>query len=125
VTRTWKDTMATTLVAVVVLGYVAHLILVNVPFIGEVRGMAAVGLVLGIGSRWIGGRRGFKHERWAMLGNMGSVALGIATIVTGTEVFLALFITSIVALWAAATYVRLGRLHTPPRRSTLSRPLHH
>ena len=110
-TRTWKDTVATTFVAVVVLGYVAHLILVNVPFISEVRGMAAIGLVLGVGSRWIGGRHGFEHERWAMLGNIGLVALGIATIVTGSEVFLALCITSIVALWAAATYVRLGGFH--------------
>jgi len=111
VTNTWRDTAATTLAVMVVLAYLAHLAIDTVPVVDEVRGMAAVGMVLGIASRWLGGRSGFKHERWAMIANFASVALGIATLITGSVAVLAVFVASIVALWTAAAYVRFGGFH--------------
>jgi hypothetical protein len=110
-TSTWKDTVATALAAGVVIAYVGHLAWGGLAFVTDVRGMAAVGLVLGVASRRIGGRRVFKHEWWAMLANFGSLALGIAALATESEEVLALFVASIVGLWAAATYVRAGGFH--------------
>src|SRR6266508_2662156 len=53
---TRRDTVATGLVAAVVLVYVAHVGLDGIPFVHDVSGMAAVGLILGFASRRVGGR---------------------------------------------------------------------
>ena len=108
---TRKDTIATALVAAVVAAYVGFLAFGSVPFIEDVRGMAAVGLIFGFASRRIGGRAGFRHERAAFAAGLGSMALGIVALATESTVVLALFIGSIVALWAAAMYVAGHRSH--------------
>lgn len=105
---TRKDVVATALVAVAVVVYVAYLAFDGFLFVGGVAAMAAVGLVLGFASRRIGGREGFAHERVAFAAGLGSMALGIAALATESEVILALFMTSMVALWGAAAYVRSG-----------------
>jgi hypothetical protein len=106
---TWKDGVATALVAVVVVVYVGYLSLEDgLPLVRDIRGMAAVGLILGFASRRIGGRRGIEHERVAFAAGLASMALGILALVTESELVLALFIVSIAALGAAATYVRTG-----------------
>lgn len=103
-THTRKDTVATALVAVAVLIYVGYLTLESVPLVQDVKGMAAIGLVLSFASRRIGGRHGFRHERAAMVANFGSLGLGFAALATGSSALLALFMASIVGLWFAAAY---------------------
>ncbi len=106
-----RDAVATVLVAVVLLGYGSYLVFEGVPVIRDARGMAAVGVVFGFASRRLGGRWGFKHEHLVMLAGLGSLALGFAAIGTGNGVVLAVFMASIVALWAAALYVRTDHFH--------------
>lgn len=105
---TRKDAVATALVAVAVVAYLAYLAFDGFLFIKDVPAMAGVGLVLGFASRRVGGREGFAHERVAFAAGLGSMALGIAALATESAVILALFMTSMVALWVAATYVRTG-----------------
>jgi len=107
--HTWKDTVATALVALAVVVYMGYLASEDgLPLVRDTRGMAAVGLVLGFASRRIGGRRGIEHERIAFAAGLSSMALGIVALATESEPLLALFMSSIVGLWAAATYVRAG-----------------
>jgi hypothetical protein len=108
---TRKDTVATALVAATVVAYIGYLTFGSVPFAEDVRGMAAVGLVLGFASRRVGGRHEFPHERLAFAGGLGSMALGIVALATENELVLAAFMASIVALWAAAVYVHSGHGH--------------
>jgi hypothetical protein len=108
---TTKDIVATALVVVVLVAYLGYLVFGSVPFVEDARGMAAVGLILGLASRRIGGREGFQHERMAMLANFASLALGFTALFTESGAVLALFIASIAGLWLAATYVRAGGVH--------------
>lgn len=107
-----KDTVATAFVAAVVLIYAGYLAFDGIPLVRDVTGMAAVGLILGFASRRVGGRAAFPHERIAFAAGLGSMALGIATVITASEVLLAVFVASVVALWGAAMCVR-----TQPDRS--------
>jgi hypothetical protein len=106
-----RDTVATGLVAAVVVVYLAYLVFDGIPIVRDVEGMAAVGLILGFASRRIGGRAAFPHERVAFAAGLGSMALGIVALMTASELVLALFVTSIAGLWAAAMY-----MHTHTRR---------
>jgi hypothetical protein len=101
-----KDTVATAFVAAVVLIYVGYLAFDGIPLVRDVTGMAAVGLILGFASRRVGGRDAFPHARVAFAAGLGSMALGIATLITESEILLAIFVASIAALWVAATYLR-------------------
>jgi len=116
---TTKDSLGSALVGAVVLIYFAYLAFDGIPFVRDTTGMAAVGLILGFASRRIGGRAGFPRERLAFAGGVGSMALGVAAMVSGSEVLLALFVASIVGLWAAARYVRTHE-HPSSGRSTPS-----
>ena len=80
--HTRKDTVATVLAAAVVVIYVGYLWFDGIPFVEDVRGMAAVGLVLSFAGRRIGGRHGFRHQHLAMAANIGSLALGFAALAT-------------------------------------------
>ena len=118
---TRKDTIATGFVAAVVAAYVGFLAFGSVPFIEDVRGMAAVGLILGFASRRIGGRAAFRHQRTAFAAALGSMVLGIVALATENAVLLALFVGSIVTLWAAAMYAAGHLRHLRPvGHSTLS-----
>jgi hypothetical protein len=101
-TPTWRDALASSLVAGVAIIYVAYLTFDGIPLVRDVEGMAAVGLVLGFMSRRVGGRGDFAHPRLAFAGGLGSIALGIATLITGSAFVLAVFIASIVGLWLMA-----------------------
>ena len=112
--RTRKDMVATGLVALAVLVYAGYLMFGTLPFVHDVKGMAAVGLVLSFASRRIGGRHGFRHEHAAMAANFGSLALGVAALATGSSALLALFMASVVGLWSAAVYVGTHGHHPNP-----------
>lgn len=104
-THTWKDAVATALVAAVVVIYLAYLAFEGIPFVRDVRGMAAVALIASIASRRIGGREGFPHRRAAIVANFASIGLGVAALVSGLAVVLGVFVFSIVTLWLAAMVV--------------------
>jgi hypothetical protein len=116
---TWRDVVATALVAVIALTYVTYLSVGGVVGIDEVAEVAVVGLVGGWASRVIGGRKGFvspRRKHVAVPGGFVSLGLGIATLVTGSGVLLAVFVASIIALWALAQVDRLDASHrrSPP-----------
>jgi hypothetical protein len=113
-TLTRKDAAAAGLVAAVVVIYLAYVVFDGIPFVRDVEGMAAVGLILGFASRRIGGRAAFAHERVAFAAGLASMAVGIAALITANEVVLALFVASILGLWAAAMYVHTHTRHLGP-----------
>jgi hypothetical protein len=113
-TFTRKDTVATGLVAAVVVIYLAYVAFDGIPFVRDVEGMAGVALILGFASRRIGGRAAFTHERVAFAAGLGSMAVGIVALITASDLVLALFLASIVGLWAAAMY---AHTHTSPMSS--------
>lgn len=106
--RTNRDTIATALIALLIVTYAGYLLFDGLPFVRDVKGMAAVGLVLGFASRRIGGRQGIEHEWRALVAGLACLALGIVALATASELVLALFIAANVGLWAAATLVRSG-----------------
>jgi hypothetical protein len=113
-TWTWRDVVATSLVAVVVVVYLAYLSIGGALGVDESSEVAAVGLVGGWASRVIGGRKGFaspRRKHVAVPGGFVSLGLGIAALVTGNGVLLGVFVTSIVALWALAQFDRWDSAH--------------
>jgi hypothetical protein len=99
-----KDLVATVLVALIAVPYVGFLINGDMPFIKDPRGMAAVGLVLGIAAFLVvrsgdAVNRVGKTEIGLAVGSvaLGLVALGFAE-TAAAEVLLALFMGSIL-LW--------------------------
>ena len=103
-----RESVATGLVDVVVFTYATYLAVGNLPVIQSVRGVAAVGLVLGLGSRAIAPRRAFR-QRWAALIAVGVLfALGMSAVATQHQSWLALFMVTIIGLWIADAYVATG-----------------
>ena len=103
-----KDKVATGLLVVAVAVYVAYLITGGFLFVQDVRGMAAVALLLGFLSRRIGGRDDFVHMRATRVGGISCIALGFTALFTESTVVLALFMALTVGLWAAAMFVKSG-----------------
>jgi hypothetical protein len=100
----FKDLVATVLVALVAVPYVGFLVDGDMPFIKDPRGMAAVGLVLGIAAFLVvrsgdALNRVGKTEIGLAAGSvaLGVVALGFAE-TAAADVLLALFMASIL-LW--------------------------
>ena len=117
---TWKDGIATLLVAAVVVPYVGYLINGSMPFLQDPRGMAATGLVLGLAAAAVIGRAAFSGT-WgraaAVVGGLTG-ALGIVTVIWAglgplSAILLAVFIGGIVVTWALAELVDTGALGTP------------
>ena len=99
-----EDGIATVLVAVVIVPYVGYLLRGSVPLVQDPRGMAAVGLVLGIGLAYTSWRSlGSAHRTAGLVLAGTSPALGVAALLLAetfvAEVMLAVFMVSIVALW--------------------------
>lgn len=102
---TFRDFVATILVAAVAVPYVGYLIRGQMPFVQDPVGMAAVGLVLGGAAYLVLG----TGERFDRVGKLEltlailSVALGVAALAFAetafAEVFLAVFMGSILVVW--------------------------
>jgi hypothetical protein len=101
---TYKDVVATLLVAAIVIPYLGYVAWGDMPFIQDPRGMAATGLVLGLAAAAVAGRAAFDPEpvhRAALGTGAVALALGIAALLVGTsEVLLAAFVVAIVLTWA-------------------------
>ena len=109
---TWKDGVATALLAAVVIPYGGYLIRGEMPFIQDPRGMAAtgiVGLLLCFAARGIGVHTTFGKVM-AVLG-AAAIGLGLAAALIGaegSEVLLATFVGAIVLVWALETAFHAG-----------------
>ena len=101
-----KDLVATVLVAAIAVPYVGYLIDGEMPFVKDPRGMSAVGLILGIASYLVIERgdtfdKVDKAESGLALVSLalGVVALALAE-TAAAEVLLAVFMGSILVVWA-------------------------
>jgi hypothetical protein len=109
---TKKDTIATVLVAAVVIPYVGYLVRGEMPFIQDPRGMAAVGivgLVLSFAAWGLGIRSAFGKAM--LIVGLATLGLGIAAAlvgVEGSELLLAIFVGGIVAVWAIEMMFHAG-----------------
>ncbi|MFC3893873.1 hypothetical protein ACFOWZ_20545 [Lentzea rhizosphaerae] len=112
-----KDVVATVLVALIAIPYVGYLINGEMPFVKDPRGMAAVGLVLGVAAflvvRW-----GDALDRfgWAEMGLAVLVlALGVVTLflaeTAAAEVLLAVFMGSILLMLMVELADHAGVFH--------------
>ncbi|MEY2445964.1 MAG: hypothetical protein QOE00_2544 [Ilumatobacteraceae bacterium] len=103
-----RDSVATGLVDVVVFTYASYLALGNLPVIESVRGVAAVGLVLGLVSRAIARRTAFRQRWSAIAAGFVLLVLGTSAMATQHQSWLALLMASIIGLWIADVYVATG-----------------
>lgn len=108
---TYKDALATLFVAAIVVPYLGYLANGSMPFIQDARGMAGIGLVLGLAACTVGGQvtsaQDMAHRIESVLGPC-ALALGVATLITESGPLLAVFIATIVALWAMTTLHHAG-----------------
>jgi hypothetical protein len=110
----WRDIVATALVAIVAVTYLVYLSVGGVLGVDEVAEVAVVGLIGGWASRVMGGRKGFvspRRKHVAVPGGFVSLGLGVATLTTESGVLLAVFVASIIALWTLAQVDRWDAGH--------------
>ena len=113
-TLKWKDLIGTILVAALAVAYLGFVIRGEMPFIEDTRGMAAVGLILGIAAYAVFTRGDFFDRlRQAEFGvALVALGLGVAALVfaeTGAgEVWLAAFMGSILVMWVVEMADHLG-----------------
>jgi hypothetical protein len=97
------DRAATVLVAAIAVPYVGYLVFGSMPFVFDARAMAATGLGLGLAACAVGARFGVSLDRgfW-LLGVLGAgtVAFGVAALVTERPGLLAAFMAGVVLVWA-------------------------
>jgi hypothetical protein len=109
----WRDGVATLLVAAIVVPYVGYLARGGMPFVRDPRGMAAVGLVLGLAAVAAVGREAFRGA-WgvaAAVSAVGAGAVGVVAFIRAdegalSEGLLAVFVVAVVVAWALAELVR-------------------
>jgi hypothetical protein len=120
-----RDLVATILVAAIAVPYVGYLINGETPFIKDPRGMSATGLVLGVAA-YLVLRRGDLFDRvgkaetgLAVLALvLGVVALALAE-TAAAEVLLAVFMGSILIVWAVELLDHAGVLPGAGHRTGL------
>ena len=114
---TMRDLVATVLVLAIGIPYVGYLVNGEMPFIKDPRGMSALGLVLGAAA-FLTFRGTNEHDRvgttQAVLAGLAAV-LGIVTLVlaetAAAEVLLAVFMGSILVVWAFEVADHAGWVH--------------
>jgi len=114
---TWRDLVASVLVLLIAIPYVGYLIRGEMPFIEDPRGMAAVGLVLGA-LAYIVLRTGDAFDRVGKIETtvaVISLALGVIAFAfaeaAAAEWLLAVFMVSILVVWAVEVADHSGLVH--------------
>lgn len=114
---TIRDLIATVLMLAIAIPYVGYLIRGEMPFIEDPRGMSAVGLLLGT-TGFIALRTGDAFDRAGKLETAAalvSLGLGLAALAlsetAAAEVLLAVFMASILAVWAIEMADHAGVVH--------------
>ncbi|WP_436498340.1 hypothetical protein [Actinokineospora sp. HUAS TT18] len=113
---TWRDAVSSALVAAIVVPYTWYENTGSAPLVRDPRGMAAIGLVLGIAACVVGAR--VNGERMLPAAQaLGGLALvsGLLTLVIDAEWSLAVFMITVISLWLMTT---LRRIPTGHRAST-------
>jgi hypothetical protein len=112
-----KDWFATILVAAIAVPYIGYLARGEMPFIEDERGMAATGLVAGVAAYLVMtwgdsfDQVGIAETALAVVSLvLGVVALTFAE-AGAAEVLLAVFMTSILVIWAVKLVDHAGLLH--------------
>lgn len=107
---TTRDVVATVLVAAIVVPYLGYLAWGDMPFVQDPRGMATIGLLLGLAAAAVPGRAALDPEpmhRAALGSGVVALVLGLAALLAETsELLLGLFIAAIVLTWALAEVAR-------------------
>jgi hypothetical protein len=107
----YKNTIASVLVAAILVPYVGYLIRGDMPFLKDPRGMAATGLILGLAAAALAGSAVFAAGLWHRITlAVGTVtlALGIATVwVETSETLLAAFMIGIAVTYTLAELVHV------------------
>jgi hypothetical protein len=102
---TWKDGVATLLVAAVVGMYWAYLANVELPLVSEPRALGVAAIVVGLAACAVGSTTTAGTRFASALGVFAAVPgfAAIIAIVTGSGVALAVLVGGIVVMWLAAT----------------------
>ena len=113
----WKDLIATLLLAAIAVPYIGYVVRDEMPFIEDPRGMAATGLLLGIAA-FLVMRQGDAIDRIGKLELAAagvSLALGVTALVVAetaaAEAMLAVFMGSILIVWMLELSDHVGVLH--------------
>src|SRR5690349_23359712 len=105
---TYKDLIATLLVAAIVVPYLGFLAWGQVPLIQDARGMTGAGLLLGLGAAAVAGRAAFRRDvdhRTALGSGIVALLLGVTAVWAETSaVLLGFFMVAIVVTWALGEY---------------------
>lgn len=114
---TLRDYVGTILVAAIGVPYVGYLINGDMPFVKDARGMSATGLILGVVAFFVL-KRGDTLDRLGMTeAGVGvvSLMLGIVALAfaetAAADVLLAVFMGSILVVWATELMDHAGVLH--------------
>lgn len=114
---TLRDLVGSILVLAIAIPYVGYLINGSMPFIQDPRGMAAVGLLLGAAA-FLVIRTGDEFDTAGKAESglaLVSLALGLAALVfaeaAAAEVLLAVFMVSILVVWAVEMFDHAGLTH--------------
>jgi len=116
---TWKDVVATVLVAAILVPYIGYLARGDMPFVRDPGGIAAAGLILGVAAAALTGRAllalGVLHRVTLVIGAV-TFGLGVAAVMVGSsEALLAAFMAGIVVTWALAELIHTGSLERTVR----------
>jgi hypothetical protein len=123
-----RDLVATVLVTAIAIPYVGYLINGEMPFIKDPRGMSATGLALGV-LAFLVMRRGDVLDRVGKVESglaVVSLALGVVALAlaetAAAEVLLAVFLGSILIVWAVELMDHAGVLPGAGHRTGLRYP---
>lgn len=113
---TTRDQVGSALVALIVIAYIGYRVWDEMPFLHDPRGMAALGLLLGWSAFII--IRGTDILDWTGFAEVVlavvSLVIGLATLIfaqtPAAETLTAVFVTSIVVVWAVELLDHLGIL---------------
>lgn len=111
-----KDLAATVVVTAIAVPYVGYLVNGEMPFVKDPRGMSAIGLLLGLVAFAVlelgDTRKGIDLAEMTLAA--GSVTLGVIALVlaetAAAEVLLAIFMGSILVVWAVKLADHIGML---------------
>jgi Na+-transporting NADH:ubiquinone oxidoreductase subunit NqrB len=112
-----RDLLATILVAAIAVPYIGYLVNGDMPLIQDPREMSATGLVLGVLAFQVL-RRGDAFDRLGKIEiglGLVSLALGLVALIlaetAAAEILLAVFMGSILVVWAVELMDHVGILH--------------
>ena len=112
-----KDLVATLLVAAIAVPYIGYLVNGEMPLIQDPRGMSAAGLVLGVLAFQVLRRGGgfARLDKVEISLGLVSLTLGLVALIlaetAAAEILLAVFMGSILVIWAVEVMDHFGILH--------------